>query len=113
MLKKISITIFVFVIIMISNPVYAADDENQLSNQSIKEKIVNIWNNNAVPFFQEFACSFKKDVWDKTNNWLEKNSFKKIETDKENKENLLENKDKNCDFFDTIHKAITGKESSY
>ncbi|MDD5639748.1 MAG: hypothetical protein PHR47_03035 [Candidatus Pacebacteria bacterium] len=108
MLKKLSLILIIIVFASI-NFVYAIE-ENTESNQTINSKIISIWENDAKPFLKGLICSFKTDVWDKTNNWLEKNNIKKIEMPK-NEEIQDENK-KSCTFFEAIHKAFTGKESS-
>ncbi|MCK9393438.1 MAG: hypothetical protein WCX30_02850 [Candidatus Paceibacterota bacterium] len=105
MLKRLSL---VLIIIAFSSINFVHAQENVQSNQTINDKIINIWKNDAEPFLKGVACSFKTDVWDKANNWLEKNKFKKIDMSK-NEEGKNEDK-KNCTFFDTLHKAITGKE---
>lgn len=115
MLKKLLPITFV-IILSFTSIAYAEEtnnQDNQTVNESIHQKIINMWNKDAAPFFQGVACSFKTDVWDKANNWLEKNNIKKVTITSEEKkdENKDENK-KSCTFFDTLHKAITGKEST-
>ncbi|MFA5080686.1 MAG: hypothetical protein WC472_03655 [Candidatus Paceibacterota bacterium] len=108
MLKKLLLVLIIIVFSSV-NFVYAIE-ENTQSNQTINSKIISIWKNDAEPFLKGIICSFKTDVWDKASNWLEKNKFKKIDTTK-TEEVKVEDK-KNCTFFDTLHKAITGKEST-
>jgi len=123
MLKKILLVLIISLVSIIS-PVFAAD-ENQNEDQnkqnqteeSISQKIIKLWNRDAAPFLQGFACSFKSDVWDKTTNWLERNSTQKTNTvgsqePNNSNANSTEEKDKKCTFFDTIHKVFTGKDNT-
>ena len=88
-------------------------NQNQQEEESLRQKIINLWHKDAAPFLQGVACSFKTDVWDKTANWIEKSKNQNQVSDNNNKNDTNpEDKDKKCTFFETIHKAFTGKDNT-
>lgn len=116
MLKK-TLLVLVISLFIITSPVFAAEEEkDKKQDESLQQKIVNIWNKDAAPFFRNVACSFKSDVLDKTNSWIEKNKKQPVQeasSNATNTNNTEENKEKGkCSFFEAIHKAFTGREST-
>ncbi|MFA6252461.1 MAG: hypothetical protein WCX74_03605 [Candidatus Paceibacterota bacterium] len=112
MLKKILLVSIVSSFLFVY-PVVAAQEENNQDKQkeTFHQKIINLWNNDAAPFLNGVVCSFKTDVWEKTTNWLEKNSNKNQNTTQQDQNTGNKEKDKKCTFFDAIHQAFTGKQA--
>lgn len=116
MLKRIFLTLIIGLFIVSSSVLAEENTDQKKQEESLREKIINLWHKDAAPFLQGVACSFQEDVWNKTVNWLEKSNNQPQQQEQQSNQNNQnengESKEKKCTFFEAIHKAFTGKDSS-